>query len=134
MSVALFWSAGRVDWWAAWAALAVMAGWIAATAIIVFRVNPDLPAERLGPREGAKAWDTAIVSSLGLVQPVRYAQRVAGLDQRFGRTSGLPVAAQIGAPALLWSYPIGVPADGLLVPRTALEDRALRAEPAGYGD
>jgi hypothetical protein len=32
MAVALFWSAGRIDWWAAWAAIAVMAAWIMATA------------------------------------------------------------------------------------------------------
>ena len=35
MGVALFWSAGRLDWRAAWAALAVMTIWTAATAIIV---------------------------------------------------------------------------------------------------
>jgi protein-S-isoprenylcysteine O-methyltransferase Ste14 len=84
MGVALFWSAGRVDWWPAWAALAVM-----------FRLNTDLLAERLGPRKGAKSWDTAIVSSLGLITLVRYI--IAGLDQRFGWTGGFPFVAQIVA-------------------------------------
>jgi hypothetical protein len=60
MGVALFWSAGRIDWWPAWASIAVMSAWITATAIVIFRLNPDLLAERLGPRKGAKPRDTAI--------------------------------------------------------------------------
>ena len=95
MGVALFWSAGRIDWWPAWASLAVMLAWLMATAIIIFRLNPALLAERMGPRKGAKPWDTAIVSSVGLVQLVRYI--VAGLDQRYGWTGGFPLAAQIAA-------------------------------------
>ena len=93
MAVALFWSAGTMDWWAAWAALAVMLAWSTATAIVILRFNPELLAERLGPRKGAKAWDTAIMSLLGLTQLARYI--VAGLDQRYGWTGGLPFAAQI---------------------------------------
>ncbi len=95
MGVALFWSAGRIGWWPAWGALAVMAGWIAATAVVIFRLNPELAAERLGPRRGAKRWDTAIMSVVGLVQLGRYV--VAGLDQRHGWTAGFPVAVQIAA-------------------------------------
>ena len=194
MGVALFWSAGRIDWWPAWAALAVMAVWTAATAIIVLRLTPALLAERLGPRKGAKSWDTAIMSSLGLVQLVRYI--VAGLDQRYGWTGGLPLAAQMAALAVcvlgyalvVWAtasnpffsqivrmqperghavvtggpyrivrhpayagaivYELAAPvllASGwalivsglsaiLLVLRTALEDRTLQAELAGYVD
>lgn len=95
MGVALFWSAGQMDWWPAWASIAVMLAWITATAIVIFRFNPDLLAERLGPRKGAKPWDTAIMSTLGLTQLVRYI--VAGLDQRYGWTGGFPLAAQIAA-------------------------------------
>ena len=95
MGVALFWSAGKIDWWPAWAAIAVMAAWIIATAIVIFRSNPDLLAERLGPRKGAKSWDTAIMSILGLTQLARYI--VAGLDERFGWTGGFPLGAQIAA-------------------------------------
>ena len=93
MGVALFWSAGRLDWWPAWAALAVMAFWTAATAVIVFRHRPELLAERLGPRKGEKRWDAAIVSLLGLVTLVRYV--LAGLDQRHGWTGGLPLGVQL---------------------------------------
>jgi protein-S-isoprenylcysteine O-methyltransferase Ste14 len=95
MGVALFWSAGQMDWWAAWAAIAVMLAWITATAIVILRLNPDLLAERLGPRKGAKPWDTAIMSILGLTQLARYI--IAGLDRRYGWTGGFPLAAQIAA-------------------------------------
>jgi protein-S-isoprenylcysteine O-methyltransferase Ste14 len=95
MGVALFWSAGRIDWWPAWAALSVMAAWIVATAFVVLRSDPDLLVERLGPRPGAKSWDMAIMSVLGLTQLARYV--VAGLDQRYGWTGGPPLAAQVAA-------------------------------------
>jgi len=195
MGVALFWSAGRLDWWPAWAALAVMAFWTAATAVIVFRHRPELLAERLGPRKGEKRWDAAIVSLLGLVTLVRYV--LAGLDQRHGWTGGLPLGVQLLAlagcilgndvlfvwaaaanayfsrimriqserghtvvydgpyryvrhpayagsilyelavPVLLASWPAlivsGLSA-GLLILRTALEDRTLQAELAGHVD
>ncbi|MBN1452749.1 MAG: isoprenylcysteine carboxylmethyltransferase family protein [Anaerolineales bacterium] len=95
MGIALFWSAGRIDWWPAWAALAIMLAWIVATAMVILRFNPDLLAERLGPRKGAKRWDTAIMSMLGLVQLARYI--LAGLDQRYDWTGGFPLSAQIVA-------------------------------------
>ncbi|MFZ1265439.1 MAG: isoprenylcysteine carboxylmethyltransferase family protein [Anaerolineae bacterium] len=98
MGAALFWPAGRLDWWPGWAALAVMAAWIAATAITLIRLNPGLLAERLGPRKGAKPWDTVIMSLLGLIQLARYI--IAGLDQRYDWTGGLPAAAQLAALAL----------------------------------
>ncbi|MGB2775226.1 MAG: isoprenylcysteine carboxylmethyltransferase family protein [Anaerolineae bacterium] len=98
MGVALFWPAGRLDWWPGWAALAVMAAWIAAMAITLIRLNPGLLAERLGPRKGAKPWDTVIMSLLGLIQLARYI--IAGLDQRYDWTGGLPAAAQLAALAL----------------------------------
>jgi protein-S-isoprenylcysteine O-methyltransferase Ste14 len=194
MGVALFWSAGRLGWWPAWAVLGVMSAWITATALVIVRLNPALLAERLGPRKGAKPWDTAIMSLLGMIQLGRYI--VAGLDQRHGWTGGLPAVAQIAAltlcllgyalvvwatasntffsqivriqaerghavvtggpyhyvrhpayagallyemavPVLLASWPALI-ASGLtvilLILRTALEDRTLQAELAGYAD
>jgi len=95
MGVALFWSAGRMDWWPAWAALAVMSAWIVATALVILRFNPDLLAERLGPRKGAKIWDTAIMSMLGILQLARYI--VAGLDERHGWTGDFLFVPQIVA-------------------------------------
>ncbi len=95
MGLALFWSAGRVSWWPGWAALAVMAVWTLEMAAIILRCNPGLLAERLGARKGAKRWDLTIISMLGLVQLARYI--VAGLDQRFGWTGSVPLAAQLAA-------------------------------------
>jgi protein-S-isoprenylcysteine O-methyltransferase Ste14 len=101
MGVALFWSAGKINWWSAWAALAVMAAWVVATGYVILRFNPALLAERLGPRKGAKSWDTAIMSVVGILQLARYI--VAGLDQRYGWTSDFPLALQIAA--LILSVP-----------------------------
>lgn len=95
MGVALFWSAGRLNWWPAWASLAVTLAWSAATALVILHFNPGLLAERLGPRRGGKAWDTAIMSLLGLIQLARYI--IAGLDQRYHWTGGFPIIAQIVA-------------------------------------
>jgi len=95
MAVALFWSAGQINWWPAWASIAVSLAWLMATAIVILRFTPDLLAERLGPRKGVKPWDKAIVSILGLTTLVRYI--IAGLDQRYGWTGGFPLAAQIAA-------------------------------------
>jgi protein-S-isoprenylcysteine O-methyltransferase Ste14 len=93
MGAALFWSAGRIYWWPAWAAIAVTAVWSTATAVVILRFNPALLAERLGPRKGAKPWDSVIMGILGLAQLARYI--IAGLDQRYGWTGDFPLMAQI---------------------------------------
>ena len=95
MGAALFWSAGRIDWPQAWAALGVMTIWTGATAVIVLHYNPELLAERLERREGEKRWDVAIVASMGLITLIRYI--VAGLDQRHGWTDGMPNSVQLAA-------------------------------------
>lgn len=93
MAVALFWSAGRIDWWAAWVAIAVWVAFYIAMDILLLRFNPELMAERLNPPQGAKSWDRAILSLLRITQLVRYI--LAGLDQRYGWTVGFPVVAQL---------------------------------------
>ncbi len=95
MGVALFWSAGRIDWWPGWACLAVTLAWIIAMASVILRFSPGLLAERLGPRKGARRWDMAILSLLGLTQLLRYI--LAGLDQRYGWTGGFALSAQVSA-------------------------------------
>ncbi len=92
MAVALFWSAGRIDWWPPWAATGVWLVWFTAMDVALLRFNPGLMAERLSPPKGAKAWDRAVMSILRLMQLARYI--LAGLDQRHGWTGGFPVAAQ----------------------------------------
>ena len=80
MGTALFWPAGRMDWWQAWAALGIMFLWVLATAYIILRYSPEMLAERLGPRRGSKSWDTFIMSIFGLSQLARCI--ISGLDQR----------------------------------------------------
>lgn len=94
MGVALFWSAGRIDWWPAWAAIAVWV-WYTTVEFFVLRANPALVAERYTPPKGAKSWDRAIMSLLRLTQLARYI--LAGFDQRYGWTGGFPLAVQIVA-------------------------------------
>ncbi len=98
MGVALFWSAGRLDWTPAWAILGVMAAWTIAMALAILRGDPSLLAERLGPRKGSKSWDTAILSVLGLSQLARYI--IAGLGQRYNWNSGFGDSVQIIALAI----------------------------------
>jgi protein-S-isoprenylcysteine O-methyltransferase Ste14 len=103
MAVALFWSAGRMDWWAAWAAIAVWVAFFAATDILLMRYNPELIVERLHPPKDAKSWDKTIMSIFRLMTLLRYV--LAGLDQRYGWTAGFPLAAQLaGLVVCLLSY------------------------------
>jgi len=95
MGAALFWSAGTLHWWQAWAVLLIMLVWSIATAVVILRSDPSLLAERLGPRKGAKRWDTVIMSVLGLMQLARYI--VAGLDVRHGWSSPFSTAGQLVA-------------------------------------
>jgi protein-S-isoprenylcysteine O-methyltransferase Ste14 len=93
--VFLFWAAGRIDWWPGWGVLGVNAFMMAAMGFVIFRRYPDLAAERLAPPKGAKLWDTAIMSTVRLLQLARYI--VAGLDQRYGWTGGFPPGVQLAA-------------------------------------
>lgn len=101
--VALFWSAGRLDWWPGWAMVAILLVWSAATGIVIVRLDPALLAERLGPRKGAKRWDNAIMGVIGAATLGRLI--LAGLDQRYGWAGGFPLTLQIAAMiAMLLGY------------------------------
>ena len=95
MGVALFWSAGEIGWLPAWALLGVIVSWIVATAVVTLPHSSELLAERLGPAKGAKRWDTIIMGIYGVMQLAVLV--IAGLDHRFGWTTGIDVMAQIGA-------------------------------------
>jgi protein-S-isoprenylcysteine O-methyltransferase Ste14 len=89
----LFLCAGHWDWVWGWTLVIVTVLWIGGTAVTVIPRNPELLAERVGPRKGTKTWDTAILGAYGLVGIVRYI--VAGLDVRYEWTTGFSAALQI---------------------------------------
>ena len=93
MALALFLPAGTLSWWQAWALLAVISGWIIATAVVIWLHNPDLFAERLGPRKGAKRWDTILSGLRGILQLALYI--VAGFDHRYGWTTTISTNAEV---------------------------------------
>jgi protein-S-isoprenylcysteine O-methyltransferase Ste14 len=103
----LFWSAGTWDWPMAWALIIITGIWVIGTAIVTIPRHPELLAERVGPRKGAKAWDTAILSVIGVLILVK--MLLAGLDIRLAWTDGLPIWAEIaGLLAALAGYGIVV--------------------------
>ena len=124
--VALFWSAGEIGWLPAWALLGVISAWIVATAGVTLRHSPDLLAERLGPSKGAKRWDTIIMGIYGVMQLAVLV--IAGLDHRFGWSTGIGVVAQIGAlrRLLLWlcACRVGDRSECLLLADRPHSDRA----------
>lgn len=94
-AVVLFLSAGRWDWVMGWAFVFATTLWVGATALAVIPRNPELLAERAGPRKGAKTWDTVIMSTVGLILIACYI--VAGLDVRYEWTAGIPPLLQVAA-------------------------------------
>jgi len=80
----LFLSVGRWNWVMGWTFVTLTTLWVGATALVVIPRNPELLAERLGPRKGAKTWDAVIMSIIGPALIACYI--VAGLDVRYGWT------------------------------------------------
>jgi protein-S-isoprenylcysteine O-methyltransferase Ste14 len=93
MGVILFVSAGRLDWPMAWLLLALTLIWALGTAAVTIPRCPELLAERRGLRKGAKTWDIALMSTVGVLELVYLV--IAGLDVRYGWTSSTPLPAQL---------------------------------------
>ncbi|MCJ7621773.1 MAG: isoprenylcysteine carboxylmethyltransferase family protein [Anaerolineae bacterium] len=107
----LFWPAGTWNWPMAWALIVLTAMWIIGTAIVTIPRYPELLAERVGPRKGGKAWDTAILGVIGVMMLAK--MLLAGLDIRFVWTGGLPLGAEIaGLVAAVAGYGLVVWATG----------------------
>ena len=90
LGVALFLSAGRLDWWMAWAYFGIL---VINTVLVARIMHPELLAERTGIGEGAKKWDFFLALYLGRVGPLAMLT-VAGLDKRFGWSADVPLAWQ----------------------------------------
>jgi protein-S-isoprenylcysteine O-methyltransferase Ste14 len=93
LALLLFFPAGRWDWWAGWAMVGVMGLWVLATALVLIPRNPELLAERIGPKQGSKEWDTAIMSTTGLLMLVKCL--LAGFDVRYRWTTGISLPVQV---------------------------------------
>jgi protein-S-isoprenylcysteine O-methyltransferase Ste14 len=77
--------AGRWDWWGAWANGILLIAAFIISRVIVYRIHPDLLAERgrFLAHEGVKSWDKVLAPLVGLVGFLATAL-VAGLNVRFG--------------------------------------------------
>lgn len=89
----LFLAAGRWDWVMGWAFTSLTALWIAGTALVVIPRYPELLAERLGAKKGAKTWDVVIMSGIGPILIACYI--VAGLNVRYGWTPAIALPLQV---------------------------------------
>lgn len=94
LAVSLFLSAGRLDWIMAWVLLGVYVGWIVVNAVILIRKSPELIAERSEIKAGAKTWDKALGSLVGVCGPLA-TLIVAGLDARFRWSQQVPLGVPI---------------------------------------
>jgi protein-S-isoprenylcysteine O-methyltransferase Ste14 len=79
-----------------WVVVAIYAAWIGALAVILIPRNPELLAERSGPKKGTKSWDILLLGGLGLLELAKYV--VAGLDARWGWSPSFP----------LWLHLVGI--------------------------
>jgi protein-S-isoprenylcysteine O-methyltransferase Ste14 len=101
----LFASAGKWNWWNAWAYLGQYLAFLAFNAVILFGKHKELVEERAQIGEGAKSWDKviAMISGAGGIAILI----LAGLDERFGWAGSIPLWVQIKAFILLGiSYPL----------------------------
>ena len=89
----LFGAAGRLDWVMGWVLVGVYVIWTTATALTVIPTNPEMLAERTGPKAGTKKWDMVLLSIVGVAEIVKYV--VAGLDIRWGWSPQIPLALQL---------------------------------------
>jgi len=93
LALLLFLTAGRWDWGMGWALVVITILWVAATALTVIPRNPRLLAERTGLKKSGKLWDLRILSIMGMFNLAR--SIIAGLDQRYGWTTGFPYSLQL---------------------------------------
>lgn len=99
LAALLFLSAGTAQWIMGWVMVVITAGWVLATALVVIPYHPELLAERVGPKRGAKTWDTAILGIYGLLSMAVWV--VAGLDVRYGWSTGIVPAAHLIAMVIM---------------------------------
>ena len=88
----LFVSAGRLDWWEAWAFLIVYCLVALVTAMWMLRTNPELAQERDRPGQNVKSWDNLLVGINLLLTLALFV--VTGLDAGRQGWSRVPLAVR----------------------------------------
>lgn len=96
MVAILFLSAGRLDWVMGWALVGVYVGWDIVTVLVLIPRSPALIAERARIQEGTKKWDLVLATLAASFTPM-VTWIVAGMDVRFGWTTGILLVAQVAA-------------------------------------
>jgi protein-S-isoprenylcysteine O-methyltransferase Ste14 len=98
MPAALFISAGRLNWVMGWVYFGVTLALTVVSRVAMFRAAPELLSERarFDEAEGAKSWDRSLVLLVAILLPL-VGLIIAGLDDRLGWSSELPLWLQIVA-------------------------------------
>ncbi len=91
MAVILFLSSGRISWLGAWIAIGLMAIFHLFVAWTIIPRNPNLT-----DKAGIKTWDKPLYPLIALYIPI-CTWVVAGLDNRFGWSSGLSGSVMIAS-------------------------------------
>ncbi len=101
LALALFVSAGTTAWPSGWIAAGLMMAAIVGSRLLVWRIHPDLLAERarFPSAEGTQRWDRLLVPLVGIIGPLSVLV-MAGLDHRFGWTRPLSQAVTGGGLAM----------------------------------
>lgn len=95
----LFVSAGTLCWLGAWVYLIIYVVGIAINALVLFRLNREVIAERAEVRKETKDWDRTVTSVVVVLLVSLYV--VGGLDFRFGWSPVLPLWLWLAAVAVL---------------------------------
>lgn len=97
LCLALFLPAGTLQWWQAWALIALSVLGVAFELLVLLPHDPALFAQRSAVQEGTKPWDT-LITVLSVMVFYLIALVIAGLDFRFGWTP----------PFALWRHILGI--------------------------
>ena len=94
----LFIASGRLDWVMAWVYIGVYLAGMGVNALVLIPTNPELVVER-AQFKGKRDLDRALAGVMALFGPAGICI-VAGLDERFGWSPGIPPALLIAALAI----------------------------------
>jgi protein-S-isoprenylcysteine O-methyltransferase Ste14 len=92
----LFLTAGHLDWFGGWAFLTINGITQMLSALLLSARQPEMLAERSGAQKGTKNWDKVLAPAIMIVGSLVLII-TAGLDARFGWSSGIGAGLQMAA-------------------------------------